>query len=246
MAGLLMLMASTAQSEWPVPFPFQIRQAGSSYLGVALGDIDSSRAKSLKLDELIGVEITFVEPGAAADHAGIQPGDVILSYNGEKVLGAQQLIRLVAETPQGRKVRLACWRNGERKDIWITTGAPPAASADLYISSSIRIDDVPLTMMAWRNLMLGIESESLSEQFAQSVGVKQGILVWTVADGSPAQRAGVRAGDVLTGFCGRSIHSPRELGMALQQVQNPQKPMSINLVRDHKAMSLTVSLEGER
>ena len=99
--------------------------------------------------------------------------------------------------------------------------------------------------MLWRNLVLGIESESISDQMAESAGVKQGILVWNVADGSPAQRAGLKAGDVVTGFCGRSIHSPRDLGMTLQQLQIGQKPISVNLVRDHKPVSLTIPLDAD-
>jgi serine protease Do len=233
-----------AFGQLPELMPLQVRPSGS-YLGVSLADIDANRAKSLKLTEVMGVEILAVEEGEAADQAGIRAGDVILSYNGEKILGAQQFIRLVSETPPGRRVRFVCSRAGEQKEIWITTGTPHALDFEsLDTLSRGRITDVPSPMMLWRNLVLGIESESLNEQLAQSYGVKQGILIWAVSLGSPAQRAGLRAGDVVTGFCGRLIQSPRELGTTLQQLQVGQKPISINLVRDHKPVSVAISLDG--
>jgi len=98
--------------------------------------------------------------------------------------------------------------------------------------------------MLWRDLVLGIESEALNEQLAQAGGAKQGILIWAVTGGSPAQHAGLRAGDILTDFCGHAVHSPREVGLALQQLQASDKTISANVIRDHKAISLSISLEG--
>jgi serine protease Do len=247
---LLCCLSTVAMAELygqlPQPLALQIKPTGS-YLGIRLVDIDEERSKALKLNDLFGVEIAAVEEGAAADQAGIRPGDVILFYNGEKVLGAQQFIRLVAETPQGRRVNTVCWRAGMKKEIVVTTGTPHSRTSQEDLNSSrLRITDVPSPMMLWRNLVLGMESESLNEQLIQAFGVKQGILIWTVTPAYPAQRSGLRAGDVLTGFCGHPIHSPRELGVIMEQLQNSQKPISAELVRDHKAISLSISLDGER
>jgi len=230
----------------PAQVVFQMRSAGS-YLGLNPADIDAERAKALKLNDLSGVEITAVQEGAAADQAGIKPGDVLLSYNGEKLLGAQQLIRLVSETPPGRRVKVVCWRAGTLKQIWLTTGAQRSAQVDdATLIYNVRVTDVPSPMLLWRNVLLGIESESINEQMAQAFGVKQGILIWTVEGGSAAQHAGLRAGDVLTDFCGHAIRSPREVGLVIQQLENGQKPMSVNVVRDHKALSMSISLGGDR
>jgi serine protease Do len=242
--ALAPVCSATAQSTEIVPF--QIRRGGS-YLGLGLADVNPDTAQKLKLNEVTGVLIVAVERGAAGDLGGIRQGDVVLSFNGEKVLGAQQLIRLVSETPQGRHVKLLCWRDGAEKNIIVTTGAPHSE-----VSRSIgdpvspnRITDIPFPVMLWRNLVLGVESESISDQMAESVGVKQGILVWNVAEGSPAQRAGLKAGDVVIGFCGHSIHSPRDLGSTLQQLQIGEKPISINLIRDHKPVLLTIPLDPD-
>jgi len=222
-----------------------LAQVGS-YLGLNLSDIDGERAKTLKLNDLSGVEVIAVQEGAAAYQAGIKPGDVLLSYNGERLLGVQQLIRLVSETPPGRRVKVVCWRAGEQKQIWLTTGSLRTTQVDdSTLIYNVRVTDVPSPMLLWRNVMLGIESESLNGQMAQALGVKQGILIWAVEGGSVAQHAGLRAGDVLTDFCGHAIRSPREVGLILQQLQNGQKPMPLNVVRDHKALSISISLDSE-
>jgi len=226
-----------------------LAQVGS-YLGLNLSDIDGERAKTLKLNDLSGVEVMAVQEGAAAYQAGIKPGDVLLSYNGERLLGVQQLVRLVSETPPGRRVKVVCWRAGEQKQIWLTTGALRGLPLDdSPFMSNIRVTDVPSPMLLWRNVLLGIESESLNGQLAQALGVKQGILIWTVEGGSVAQHAGLRAGDVLTDFCGHAIRSPREVGLILQQIalqqQSGQKTMPVNVVRDHKALSISISLDSE-
>ena len=92
-AVLGVMSVACLRAQWPELLPLQVRSGSSSYLGLGLADINAGSAKKLKLNEATGVFIVAVEKGAAGDEAGIHPGDVILSYNGEKVLGAQQLIR---------------------------------------------------------------------------------------------------------------------------------------------------------
>ena len=86
---------------------------GGSYLGVNLAEIDSNRAKELKLRETTGVEITRVEEGSPAEKAGLKPNDVVLEFNGQHVEGMEQFGRLVRETPGGREVKLVISRNGD-------------------------------------------------------------------------------------------------------------------------------------
>lgn len=248
LVAILLLGSVAAVGQWSTVLPMQTKSA-SGYLGVKLTDIDPDRAAVLKLNEVTGVEVANVMSGSPAEQAGIRQSDVILAYNGEKVLGVQQFTRLVSETPPGRRLRLVCWRNGAEKDVTITTGPRPtfqSSNGDMDLPTNMRILDVPLPMMLWRNLVLGIESGELNDQLAQSFGVKQGILIWTVTPSYPAQHAGLRAGDIVTQFCGHAINSPRELGIILQQLPNEQKPISVDVMRDHKPMSVKVSLVGER
>jgi membrane-associated protease RseP (regulator of RpoE activity) len=82
------------------------RSGGGSFLGVGVADIDADRVKALSLKDESGVEVTNVVDGSAAAKAGIQKGDVILDYNGQRVESTSQFIRMVRETPVGRTVKI--------------------------------------------------------------------------------------------------------------------------------------------
>lgn len=241
----LAVAAQLAAAQPTSLLPLDIRASGS-YLGVTLADVNPDLAKELKLPEVTGAEVVAVMEGTPAHQAGLRANDVVLSYNGETVLGKEQLARLVMETPPGRRVNLVCWRAGKKQQMVVTTGAfRPPPTDDVTLLTAWRVTDVPSTIMIWRNLVLGIESESISEQLAQAFGVKQGILIWAVAASSPAQHAGLKAGDVLTDFCGHPIRSPRDVGITLQQVQgNSAKAVTISVVRDHKPVFISISLDG--
>src|SRR5579872_7355928 len=83
-----------------------------SFLGVGVADVDSERAKALKLKDERGAEVTHVTANSPAAKAGMKEGDVILDYNGTAVQGTEQLQRLVRETPGGRQVKIEVWRSG--------------------------------------------------------------------------------------------------------------------------------------
>ena len=101
LSGALFMAGDLAGSPNQLRLAMQYRGT-ASHLGVRLIDVDSDRAKVLKLGEAHGAEVVSVEENGPAAQDGIRTGDVLLSYNGENIVGAQQLGRLVAETPQGR------------------------------------------------------------------------------------------------------------------------------------------------
>jgi serine protease Do len=224
----------------------ELRPNGS-YLGVRLADIDDDRARTLKLSEERGVEVTSVEEDSPAAKAGMKSGDVLLNYNGENILGAQQLIRLVRETPQGRRVKIQFWRDGKIQTTVVTTGAPKLGFQ--MPPNFVRLNprdmtflrmDTPAMLMAWNNSLLGIECESLHSQLARYFGVKQGVLVRSVTKGSPAEKAGIKAGDVFTAVGDRNIADAHDMTSYERSGHEPGKPISVSLVRDHKAMTVTV------
>ena len=83
-----------------------VRAAGAGYIGIGMQEVDSERAKALKLHDESGVEITVVEQESPADKAGLKSGDVMLRFNGQKVEGMEQFSRMVRETPAGREVKI--------------------------------------------------------------------------------------------------------------------------------------------
>ena len=216
------------------------------HLGVGLTDIDSDRASALKLGEARGVEVRSVQPESPADHAGIAPGDVLLTYNNEEILSAPQLGRLVLETPVGRKVKVQYWRQGKTKSVIVilssveSRGPEPAMSfSSLQMGS---VPDVPRMMMLWENMALGIECEPLDSQLAQFFGVRSGILIRRTEKGFAADKAGLRAGDVMTDIDDRPLAAPRDLISYLRTERQPGKAIVIAVTRDHKARSYSINL----
>jgi len=224
---------------------------GTSYVGVMVQEIDSDRAKALHLRDEAGVEITRVEPDSPAEKAGLKPGDTILQYNGEHVEGMEQFSRLVRETPAGRDVKLNIVRNGvpQMATVKVATRralpgfaiAPAVAAMPPY---ALRMPDIPRSFMTWRSPALGIECERLAGQLADYFGVKEGVLVRWVSSGSAAEKAGVRAGDVITRVDDSKVATPADLSSRIHSAP-PGKPVPITVMRDRKEVALSVSIGNE-
>lgn len=223
---------------------------GSSYLGVNLAEIDAARAHELNLKETYGVEITRVEEGSPADKAGLKPKDVVLEYNGQRVEGMEQFGRLVRETPAGREVKLQISRNGAPQTIAATIATRKMKAIgenfkDFFPNGdwpAVRLPDMPQVFTTFRSGILGVESEALGSQLGAFFGVKEGVLVRSVVKDSPADKAGIKAGDVLTKVDGTSVASPNELSGAVRSAAS-KKTYTVDLMRDRKEMSLTVTNE---
>jgi serine protease Do len=100
----------------------------------------------------------------------------------------------------------------------------------------------PFTILAGRG-RLGITMEDLNSQLAEFFGVKEGVLVKSVAEGSAAAKAGLKAGDVITGFNGNHVYDTSDVSRALNRMDNGGD-FSIEVVRDRKTQTLKGKLEG--
>lgn len=239
-----------------MPQVFEYRNGtlvGGTYLGVNLAEVDANRARELKLREPQGVEISRVEEGSPADKAGLKSGDVILEYNGQHVEGMEQFGRLVRETPSGREVRLLISRNGATQTIAATVATRKMKNVvagnmrDFFPGvemPEIHIPDMPQVFTTWRSPVLGVEAESLGTQLAAYFGVKEGVLVRSVTKDSAAEKAGLKAGDVITKVDGSPVTTSNELVAALRSASS-KKTFPLDLVRDRHETSVSVTVEDE-
>jgi serine protease Do len=238
------------------------------YLGVSALDVSSDRAKALKLKEERGVEVTNVEPDSAAAKAGVKVGDVILEYNGQKVEGWEHLKRLVRETPIHRDVKIVLWRNGaeqtvsasvgSRKQMTIESGdgvmavpawpstpmppMPPTAMPSMPAMPAMPQFDLPQFRTLMPSSSLGIVGEALAQesQLADFFGVKEGVLVRTVNKDSAAEKAGMKAGDVITKIDDSAISTPQQISGSLRAARG-KTSVTVTVVRSKKEMTLTVT-----
>lgn len=239
-----------------------LHPASRSFLGIGVTEIDSERAKSLKLDEERGVEVTKVVADSPAAKAGVKTGDIVLEYNGQKVVGTEQFVRLVRETPIGRSVRLLLSRDGKTQTLTTTIASrkqqarvfamPPSKDwghlgekLESLNELEFRMPDIPKAYMSWRTSVLGVEAESLEAQLADYFGVKEGVLVRSVLKDSPAEKAGLKAGDIIVRVGETKVTTPRDVSSAIRTARS-QKTFPITVVRNRKEMTLTVTLENSR
>lgn len=238
------------------PQVFEFRNGmvmGGTYLGVNLAEIDANRSRELKLRETSGVEITRVEEGSPADKAGLKANDVVLEYQGQRVEGMEQFGRLVRETPSGREVKLLISRNGATQTInaSLATRKLKAVAGNMkdYFPNvdvpDFHMPDMPQVFTTFRSGMLGVETESLGSQLSAFFGVKEGVLVRSVLKDTAAEKGGIKAGDVITKVDGSKVATPNELASAVRSATS-KKTFTVEVVRDHKEMSLNVNIEDSR
>jgi len=266
-SALLLLAAGSANSQtWPgLPAPHVPSVAfawfggtSGSYLGIGAVEIGSKRAKSLKLQEDRGVELTCIEDNSPAAKAGLQVGDIVLQYGGEKIKGMEQLSQLVRETPAGRRVKLVIDRDGAKMTISAVVGsrAVTVPSGFRALNTSFPNDDmaaVPFVPgmpgleqpIGGRNgERIGIEIEALPPQLAGFFGVKAGALVGSVLAQSPGEHAGIRAGDIIVKINGMQIRTPAEVVDAIDSRSSDRIPVLV--VRKRRTRILRLNLDSGR
>jgi predicted metalloprotease with PDZ domain len=230
------------------------------YLGILPGDIDNDRAAALKLKTVAGAEIITVDRDGPACKAGLRVHDVILQMNGQPVAGQEQLRRMLRETPAGRAITLVISREGHQQTVTIQLADRSTVEQDAWTQHMIvpaPDDDDAMVIagpsghatsgssgffgvMSLGSPSVGVELDTLGSQLADYFGVKdgQGLLVKHVAENSPASRAGLKAGDVITRANGQTMATLGEWMKMLHS--NRGKQVQITLIRNRIQQTVTL------
>ena len=232
---------------WPEPHP-------GSYLGVHIDEVTPQTASALKLSDTSGALIAYVDQDGPACRAGLKSNDVVVGFNGSKVQNPQQFQDMIHATPAGKIVSLTLIRNGQKQDISVTLGAWPNAMAHAqnYLPPPPRVYagpamagpvipdiDVPtFNIMASRH---GVVVENLSPQLSDYFGVPhgQGVMVRSVEKGSPAEAAGLKAGDVIVKVNNETVHDMADWRRAMH-VRGGKIPVTV--VREKHEQTLMINL----
>jgi serine protease Do len=157
-------------------------------IGVALGEMTKEVAESLGLGKPRGAYVRNVEPGGPAALGGIEPGDVILSFNGRDISKSTDLPRVVGETKPGSSVPVQVWRKGGARELTV-------AVTDTESPQAAKKPDAPAPKGDSANTM-GVSVSELSDSKKKDLNIKGGVEVTGLGDG-PLARAGIRPGDVI-------------------------------------------------
>jgi serine protease Do len=241
---------------------FVMDDEGSSWLGVETHEVTADNAKELKLPAERGVVLGKIVPDSPAAKAGLKEKDVVTEINGQRVEGTAQFRRIIREIPAGRTVQLTVWRDGRSQTVSATLGKAEEGRHGFKIMAptpgafAFRMPDTPMIPeippMEWNGAMilggqprLGIDAEDLSGQLGTFFGAPdgEGILVREVNEGSPAEKAGLKAGDVITSFNGERIRSVGDLREKLSAKRDEKdKTVQLGVLRSKNEVSLTVEL----
>jgi serine protease Do len=260
--SIALLMASVAVAAVaadPTPQPDALSHqvpgyffaAGHSYLGVDIRDVTTDRLAALKLKEERGVEITMVDADAPAGKAGLKEHDVILEFNGTAVESEEQIRRLIREVPPGRTVTLGISRDGAPMKISVQLADHSTVAAQARPRVFVpRVQvlpprngmDLPFQIQTYSSV-LGVQTESLTRQLGDYFGVQngEGVLVRSVEKGSAAEKAGLKAGDVIIKADNEKLTDRSDLSHILRSHRTGGK-MTLVVMRDKHEQTFTVTL----
>lgn len=228
-------------------------QGSSGYLGVGVQDVTPEIAKALNLRDTAGVLVTFVTEGQAAARAGIHKNDVILEFNGQKVNSDSEFTNSIIGKAPGTTVNLTILRGNTKQNRSATLGTRPlnlplsVPGSPLGVSDRLTPEDVQMAIAAANAVAaprLGFDVVEMLPQLSAFFGVHEGMLVESVDPGTPAEKAGLKAGDVITRVNGIPVTTAREIIGIVRQ--SGSRNVSFTVVRHKKEVTLSLELAWNR
>jgi serine protease Do len=236
-----------------------VSRSTGSMLGVSVRDLSAEEVAAARLPQAGGAVVEEVREGGPAARAGVQRGDVVVEFDGERVRSRQHLTRLVQETPAGRTVAAVVLRDGSRRTIDITPDARAGLTLDALPDLGRDIErslqtlpralamelDVPRSVVLMAPGRLGATLLPLDRQLAEYFGVTQGVLVSSVDPDTPASRAGLRAGDVITDVNNRRVSRVSDVADEVRKAP-AESTLQVRVVREKTQTTLAITLPPPR
>jgi membrane-associated protease RseP (regulator of RpoE activity) len=212
----------------------------SGWLGVSIQDITKDLMKDKDLKDSDGAYVADVVEDSPADSVGMKEGDVIKEFNGRTIYDADDLTKAVGRTKPGTKATVVLMRKGEKKNLAVVIQKQPRRRGTATFFG--RAPRVAIFHSA--GTMMGLTLMELNGQLAEYFGAPkdQGVLVQEVEKGSSAEKAGVKAGDVLMRIGTRSIEDLNDVSRAVGKYDEGEK-VEIEVLRKGTKKTMTVEIE---
>ena len=254
----LLALLDDKTSQDPQDRHFSLFFDGGAYLGVSTEDVSKENMARYGMRDVRGVGVTEVMKDSPAEKAGLRKDDVILRFDGESVTSVRKLTRLVSESSADQTVRLTISRGGAEQEVTATLSKRDFGGLlrgkindDVWngANKDFKIEMGNLGKLgdgnwvfAFGNRRIGVSTQNLSTQLAEYFGVKDGgVLITSVTENSPAAKAGLKAGDVITAIDGENVTSPGDVTRALNKKETGD--VSLTVMRDKNMRTVTLTPE---
>jgi len=177
----------------------KVGKVSRGYLGVTVGDLNPALARQFKVPDLSGVLINMVEPGGPAEKGGLKQGDVIRTFNGQTVDGADRFRALVAGTSPNSDIALGILRDGQPLTLKVNLSEQPGTKAD---GSTGRPSS--------ESTLRGITAQELTPSIRDQLGLSpqtRGVVINDLEQDSPAAQQGLQPGDVIESINRQPVRS---------------------------------------
>jgi serine protease Do len=189
-------------------------------IGVQIDQVSKDVAESIGLGQPRGALVRGVEPNSPAAKAGVEPGDIILKFDGQTIDKSVDLPRLVGSTKPGSKSTITVFRRGGQRDLAVTVAELESERPE--VRSAAPEPAKPQASAAAQSL--GLSLAELTAAQKRELELKGGVRV--VAAEGPAARAGLREGDVIVAVANTEVASVKELDAVLAR-WDKVRPVSV-------------------
>ena len=241
-------------------------ESKSGYLGVSLQSLDNELRESYGYRGTDGVLISDLEDGGPADEAGLRRGDIIIRINGRSMNSTNEVAQRVGGSDPGSKMSISVWRSGREKSVQVVLGSRPEFDDRNRRRIVIRGDGddgewewIGPDMSQLRELenlrdhvwimgsgrgLLGVRTQDLNPELGSYFKVPdgKGVLVTEVLDDTPAQEAGMRAGDVILQVNGENVTDTSELREELRESEDEE--VAIVIMREGSRYTINAEIES--
>jgi serine protease Do len=208
----------------------QLKEFGETrrgWLGVRIQDVTDDVAEAMGLEKVAGALVTDVPEGPAAE-AGMQAGDVILSFDGREVEDTRALVRQVGNTAVGKTVRVVVYRDGKTRTLKVTLGRREVAEGAIPVAQPGAPEGPQ------EKIMMGLTMQPLDDELRAQLDLgadATGLVVTDVDELSEAYEKGLRAGDVITEAGQRKVTSIPDLEARIAEAREAGRKSLLLLVR---------------
>ncbi len=215
-------------------------EKGNAFLGVTASDLTESQRG--RLDAEKGAYVDEIVEDSPAEKAGLRAGDIITAFDGRPIENAAGLYEHIRKAEPGKEALVEVLRKGGLETVTVTLGE--RSEEDIF-GAVPRLRE-PLQMFRWNaesTAFLGVTTERLSRRVTDSLKIESGVRVTEVSNDSPAEKAGLKEGDVITAIGDEKVSTPENLSEIIG-AKKPGEKVEVQFNRRGRIRTATAELAG--